>query len=90
MKEATIVVTKVTNGYIIKTFDEYSNEIESRIATSNDVRGYSHTSLATVIENMFDKFAVMVKEQAEVAKVTTPKPKPFAELIDEVDSDVPF
>lgn len=51
----TLLITRVSNGYILTLVDENSNELESAIATKDNPRGYSRDNLVSAIEDIFDR-----------------------------------
>ena len=48
-----LIVTKVSNGYILELFDEVSILLDTYVATDTNLRGYGSCDLATAIENIF-------------------------------------
>lgn len=49
----SLIVTQVSNGYILVLVDGNSDTIDTSIATGNNVRGYGSSDLATAIEDIF-------------------------------------
>lgn len=51
----TLMITQVSNGYVLVLCDEDSNEIDTAIAPKTDTRGYGSCSLVTAIEDIFER-----------------------------------
>lgn len=49
----TLMITQCKNGYFLRLVDENSNELDTRIASNNNARGYGDDSLVTAIESIF-------------------------------------
>lgn len=85
----TVMIDQVSNGYILILLSEDGEELSKAIASSNNIRGYSHDNLATAIENLFEKAQELVAEKTpkivSKSEEVGPDNKTFRELIDEVD-----